>query len=218
MRTLASALFTLSLLLAAVEARAGDGERLLAATHEEWQDLAEAIIGANAAAQGPDPLTTPMVLCEEAGCVQTGAQALTPAEAARLRGLFADGEDSPAAERTRIRKAIALYETLIGTRNGTWRDHPGNEREYPDEPGQLDCIAESVNTLTYLSRLAHAGLLNHHQVGSFIHRYTVVLQHVAVDIVETGTEDRYAVDSWVGANGEEPELLPYADWRWEWGV
>ena len=217
---MAPALFGLALTLAAVPAQAGDSGRLLASTHEEWQDRADLIHTANEADRGPDPLTQPMLVCEDVGCNTSAEQSLSADEARRLRTLFdhGEGEDSPAAERARLRKAIALFETFVGARNGTWRDHPGNQREYADEPGQMDCIAESINTRTYLSRLARAGLLTHHHLGDFIHRYTVVLQHVAVEIVETDSNERFAVDSWVGANGEEPELIPYSDWRWEWGV
>lgn len=202
-----------------LSARAGDVARLLPGAHEEWQDVAEAILDVNrmAAIEAADPLQAGMKLCEEPGCTQTGWQTLTAEEGERLRGLFASETDA-AGERERIGKAIALLETIVGARNGTWRDHPANERQADHETGQLDCISESVNTQTYLDRLHRAGLLHHHRLGGFIHRYTVVLQHVAVDMVELATEERFAVDSWVGANGDLPEIRPYGDWRWEWGV
>lgn len=199
-------------------AMAADFARVLPPPREEWLDVADLVRDGNAdfAPQG-DPLLAPMILCEERGCTATGTQALSDDEAARLRALFAQDTDA-AGERRQLGQAIALLEAVMGARNGTWRDHAANAREYEDEPGQMDCIAESINTSTYLDRLNRAGLIRHHHLGEFIHRYTVVLQHVAVDIIETATDERFAVDAWVGANGEEPAIQPYGDWRWEWGV
>ncbi|MCR6631836.1 MAG: hypothetical protein NVV74_18310 [Magnetospirillum sp.] len=211
-----------TLALPAAGVHAGDGLQLALPEREEWLEMAESILAENArAAAGLDPLAAPMVLCQEAGCRQTGRHSLNAEEITRLRALFQDSEAGGTEERRRIGKAVALLETVMGARNGTWRDHPGNEHDEDDEAGQLDCIAESVNTRTYLDRMEQAGLLRHHQVAGFIHRYTVVLQHVAVEIVSRDEDEdgaRFAVDSWVGANGEEPEILPYSQWRLEWGV
>lgn len=219
MTRLPTALLVASLLAAPMAAKAADGLHILPAAREHWLEQADTVQDDNeAAAAGLDPLLAPMNLCEERGCTATGWQALDEDAADRLRTLFADDTAAPADERHRVGQAIALLEAYMGARNGTWRDHAANQREYETEPGQMDCIAESLNTRTYLERLHRAGLLRHHHLGGFIHRYTVVLQHVAVDIIEDGTEERYAVDSWVGANGEEPEIIPYGDWRWEWGV
>lgn len=199
--------------------QAGDNAHLLPGGREQWLDDADTILNGNedAAAGAADPLRAPMKLCEERGCTRAGWQVLSESEALRVRALFTTQGDA-AQERAQLGKAIALLETFMGGRNGTWRDHAANEREAETEPGQLDCIAESINTHTYLDRLNRAGLIRHHQPGDFIHRYTVVLQHVAVEIIENGTDEHFAVDSWVGANGEEPEIQPYSDWRWEWGV
>lgn len=219
MTRLPAALLVTALLAAPLTAMAADSAHILPAAREHWLELADALRDDNeAAAAELDPLLAPMALCETRGCTVSGWQALSEDEAERLRALFTGDTTTPAGERHRLGQAIALLETTMGARNGTWRDHAANQREYETEPGQMDCIAESLNTRTYLDRLHRAGLLRHHHLGGFIHRYTVVLQHVAVDIVEDGTDDRYAVDSWVGANGEEPEILPYGDWRWEWGV
>lgn len=186
---------------------------------EGWLEVADAVEVANiqSLAGAADPLTTPMGLCEQRGCTAFAFQRLGEEEGEQLRALFAlsrNAED----ERLSIGRAIALLERFMGARNGTWRDRAANEREGEDEPGQLDCIAESINTRTYLDRLALAGLMRFHVRGDFIHRYTVVLQHVALEIVPIDGERRFAVDSWVGANGEEPEIVPYDQWRWEWGV
>lgn len=202
-------------------ALAGDSTRLWLEPREEWDEIAETVNADNDrwADSSPDPLTAPMEICQAVGCREIDRQTLNADEASRLRSLFAGPDQGAKAERTRIGRAIALLETVMGARNGTWRDLAGNGREAPGEPGQLDCIAESVNTRTYLDRLGRAGLLRHHRIEGYVHRYTVMLQHIAVAVIADGDEvQRFVVDSWVGANGEEPEILPYDDWRWKWDV
>lgn len=210
-----------ALLLPAIVARAE--EVALLPEREDWLTIAELVEDGNAlaAAGHADPLLAPMLLCENQGCGQTGWQGLSASESATLRALFATDGDA-AAERDGMGHAIARLETMMGARNGTWRDRPANqhdgEGEDANDSGQLDCVAEAINTRTYLDRLTRAGLLRHHHVVGFIHRYTIVLQHVAVEIAPDDDSEHFAVDSWVGANGEPPEIVPYADWRWEWGV
>jgi hypothetical protein len=215
-------LLLLAAALPAPPAFAGDGMRMLPPAREEWLDRVEPILSESEqlAHASDDPLAAPMALCAESGCTQVGTHSLSADEAARLRALFAGDDPGAEVERRRMAIAIALFETFVGPHNGTWRDHAANERESADEPNQLDCIAESVNTRTYLARLIQAGLVRHHRLGGFTHRYTVVLQHVAVEVIADDDEDdgRFVVDSWVGANGEEPEILPYGEWRMGWGV
>lgn len=188
-------------------------EEAVAVVHEDWLDRAALFMADNDAGT----LTAPMDLCEDAGCLTASVQELAPDEAARIGGLF-DGAGDAAAERAAIGRAVALFETFAGARNGTWRDHARNERLDGDEAGQLDCVAEAINTRTYLGRLERSGLLHFHRVEGFVHRYAVLLQHVAVGIVEDESGESFVVDSWVGANGEEPSIEPYGTWRMEWQV
>lgn len=206
------------LLLAAAPALAAqpDDERLelddaLAVVHE----LADAnrLVGSGAR----DALAAPLELCASAGCDAHGLILLEPEETAELRRLMADSAD-PRTERRRIAQAVAQVERWVGPRNGTDHDHAANDRRADDEPGQLDCVAETVNTLALLERLAMAGLLRHHRVGGIALRYTILLQHMAVELVERESGERWVVDSWPGASGEEPVVEPYWDWRWEWQV
>ena len=71
-----------------------------------------------------------------------------------------------AEERNRIARAIGLFETLIGPKNGTLGDLAMNPPDAPQSPrgGQLDCISESTNSTTYLKQLEASGLLRWHSV------------------------------------------------------
>jgi len=187
----------------------------LAEDPNDWQHRAVAIITTNNGISG-DPLTTAMIVCAGTACSHRDPITLSDAEAALLRALFADVDDA-AMERLRIGQAIAQMENFTGSRNGTWADAPGNRHVDWDEPDQLDCVSEAVNTRSTLDRLIRSGLVVHHRLGDLVTRYTVLLQHVAVTITDVqGTE--FVVDSWVGANGEPPDILPYGDWRLQWAV
>lgn len=187
----------------------------LADTPDDWNHRVAAIIAANDDTAG-DPLTAPLIACAGTACSHHGVIALFADEADQVRRLFGDTGEA-ATERQYLGRAIALIEDFVGTRNGTWADAAGNTHMDWDDPKQLDCISEAANTRSYLGRLHRAGLLPHHRLGELVTRYTILLQHVAVTITDDSDND-FVVDSWVGANGEEPEILPYGDWRLEWGV
>ncbi|KAF0222135.1 MAG: hypothetical protein FD176_2897 [Rhodospirillaceae bacterium] len=202
------------LILAPAVARAQESAAL-ADDFDDWQHRAMTIITANADISG-DPLTATMIVCAGTACSHQDPIILSDGEAGLLRALFA-GTDDAAAERQRIGQAIAQMENFTGGRNGTWADAPGNRHVDWDEPDQLDCVSEAVNTHNTLDRLIGAGLVVHHRLGGLVTRYTLLLQHVAVTIIDDqGLE--FVVDSWVGANGEPPDILPYDEWRLQWAV
>lgn len=123
------------------------------------------------------------------------------------------GSDGPAAERAAIRRAIALMEERVGALTGTWRDRAGNDADN-GERGQLDCIAESLNTTTYLGLFEDAGLLRWHRVEARRKRQRWLFAvHWTAVISEIDSGVRYAVDSWYGANGALPLLQPLPQWE-----
>jgi hypothetical protein len=130
----------------------------------------------------------------------------------RVARLFVDSGNAQ-AERVNIARGIALMERLVGRRTGTWQDRPRNSAG-TGQTGQLDCIAESINTTTYLRLLEQAGLLRWHSVEKRIkrQRWLVAIHWTAV-IRAKGTDLRYAVDSWYGDNGARPLVQLLSDWR-----
>ncbi len=203
--------------LAALPARAEDD---LINAEEGWRPHVEQVILGNwvedTAAR--DALTAPMIVCQGTACATVSAAQLNAAQAAQIRAIFTGGSDSPAGERALLAQAIARFETFVGAQNGTWRDHARNTKASHDEEGQMDCVSEATNTRTYLHRLTQAGLVAHHHVGGFVTRYLVLLQHVAVEITEAESGERYVIDSWDGENGEPPVIEHYGAWRMEFLV
>jgi hypothetical protein len=129
-----------------------------------------------------------------------------------VQALFA-GDSSPAMERRQLRQAIALLEQQVGGIAGTWRDLAGNVAG-AGQPGQLDCIAESKNTTTYLQLLSDAGLLKWHVVEARQVRHPLIFNvHWTAVIRDTRSQQRYAVDSWFLDNGKPPYIQPLEDWQ-----
>jgi hypothetical protein len=150
--------------------------------------------------------------CVDYHCDRREIVELTAAQWDRVRAEFV-AVDDPAAERRAIRRAIARLETYVGAITGTAQDLAQN-RSGAGSAGQLDCIAESLNTTTYLQRLAALGLLRWHVVEPRVRRNLwIVLTHWTAVISERHTGRQFAVDSWFLDNGQLPYVQPLEHWR-----
>lgn len=137
---------------------------------------------------------------------------LNEAQWQSIRELFTD-TTSAAEERQQLRLAIARLEQEVGAITGTWRDLAENVAG-AGQPGQLDCIAESKNTTTYLKLLSDAGLLKWHSVEAREVRHPLIFNvHWSAVIRDIHSGERYAVDSWFLDNGQPPYIQPFDDWK-----
>lgn len=115
-------------------------------------------------------------------------------------------------ERRQIAVAIGRFEEITGQLTGTSQDMAKNQGE--DETGQLDCIAESLNTERYLHILQQNRRLQYHRVAARQKRtWGFISPHWSAFIEDTSSGKRYSVDSWHYANGEPPVIQPEADWH-----
>lgn len=145
--------------------------------------------------------------CDEGRTVQ-----LNEAQWQPVRELFS-ATASAAGERQQLRRAIAQLEQTVGAITGTWRDLAENVAG-AGLPGQLDCIAESKNTTTYLKLLDDTGLLKWHSVEDRAIRHPLIFNvHWSAVIRDTGSGQRYAVDSWFLDNGQPPYIQPLEAWK-----
>lgn len=150
-------------------------------------------------------------VCQDYHCDVLLPVTLSDADWAHIRQEFGSVEDA-ADERQRVADAIGAFERLVGSKTETWRDLPRNDGD-PGEPGQLDCIAESKNTTTYLWLLQQAGLLRWHAVAERVRRRRWWFSiHWTAVITETATQQAYAVDGWYRRNGMPAMVLPLEDW------
>jgi hypothetical protein len=130
--------------------------------------------------------------------------------------------DSAAEERRAIAYAIALIEKKVGAKLGI-KDRAGMEFGGTGDPTQQDCVDEATNTTSYLLILQSHGLLKYHTVGIPMTKGDLLkatLQgdpvkywpHWTAVIQETKTGQRFAVDSWIYANGENPAVVEVEKW------
>lgn len=124
---------------------------------------------------------------------------------------------SPAEERRSVGHTLAWMERRVGDEVGTSADRPGDDFEGNGDPTQMDCVDVATNLTSYLFVLGRNKLLRHHTVGTIFVKEDFRLgwsgwTHYTAIIVENQSKQRYAVDGWKLASGEEPEIVEAERW------
>jgi hypothetical protein len=164
-----------------------------------------------------EPTPNHFSLCHEHQCAALETLSLAAREWASIKQVFRRRPETPEAERKAIGQAIARLETISGKRTGTGNDK-GGDLEGLGQPGQMDCIDESINTTTYLRILERERLLRWHTVedratrGWFIRGWP----HTTAVIRDRQSGEFHAVDSWFRDNGQPPYILPLKQWKDGW--
>ncbi|SKA77878.1 hypothetical protein SAMN02745704_01057 [Paucidesulfovibrio gracilis DSM 16080] len=153
-------------------------------------------------------------VCDRFGCRGSVGVSLTAKQWSQVRSLLAPAAESPSTERRSIAQAVALLESFVGVQVGTSADVAKNDHA---GAGQLDCVAESVNTSVYLFMLERDGLLRHHEVAPPTKRGTFIFYpHNTAVLLERASGRAFAVDSWFRDNGLPPYVVPLKVWRSGW--
>ena len=113
--------------------------------------------------------------------------------------------------------AIGWIETRVGKEIGTDKDRPGMDFNASGDPTQQDCVDEATNTTTYLTVLDQNGLLKYHTITRPMSKENLLRgvagwPHWTAVLVEKGNGQRWAVDSWIYANGENPAIVEAEKW------
>jgi hypothetical protein len=154
-------------------------------------------------------------ICHNNGCAKFAFISLTYGQWQNIQSLFLPIAPDAKREREQIKSAIALLELYSGQQSTTYLDQAENSLSAGRE-GQLDCIDEATNTTVYLRMLANAGLLKFHRQASRTSRSSMIIPHNTATIIETQSNQHYAVDSWFEANGEPPYIVPLKVWKKGW--
>jgi hypothetical protein len=163
------------------------------------------------------PTASRISICHGFGCKLVTEVALSASDRARLAGLMATGAASASAERRAVAITAAWFDKRIAPTTGT-KNHQaraGIKFAFADTTGQFDCIDSARNTTSLLQLLGKLKLLRHHTVGEPVARGFLIdgrYPHATGVLVETKTGQRWSVDSWVGAYGQRPEIMPLARW------
>ncbi len=152
-------------------------------------------------------------ICNLPGCEETIVVTLSNADWTRIDSVFSPHAHDSEEERTRVARAVALFEQLVADQAGTGDDQAGPNGMFRGTR-QLDCIAETSNTTSYLILLHERGLMLRHvprypQHRGFMHGQ---LPHNTAVMEDLQTGERYAVDSYFHANGISPEIVPVPEW------
>ena len=161
-----------------------------------------------------EPTPERYTVCFNHSCATVVTDSLSQDEWGKVTQPLHNPSATAAEERLAIARSIASFEDIVGRHTGTYRDKGRNLPGF-GQPGQLDCIDESTNTTTYLRLLARGGLLRHHRVLERSTRFGLFIgmPHTTAVIEETGTGDRYAVDSWFLDNGQPPYIARLEVWK-----
>ncbi len=167
----------------------------------------------------PKPRGATVHVCRAYGCKVKTKFRFTSADLAAIARLMKKTAKtaSPHEERRAVAYAMGLMERTVGSRLGTHRDRPGMDFWGSGDPTQHDCVDEATNTTSYLLVLQHAGLLKHHTVAAPFAKENYLRgvagwTHWTAVLREIKTGQRWAVDSWAFANGENPAVVKAEEW------
>lgn len=157
-------------------------------------------------------------VCSAYGCQKQTAFKFADADIAQLQTLMsASHTATPADERQATRTTLAWMERRVDAAVGTSADRPGDDFGGSGDPTQMDCVDIATNLSSYLLILERHKLLRHHSVGSVFvkedyRRGMSGWTHYAAILVETKSKQRYAVDGWLLASGQPPEIVETEKW------
>ena len=169
----------------------------------------------------PEPTLTEFTVCHGFDCRERSHASLTIKQWRQIAAVFRPRAKNAPAERQQIARAVALMEKLVGPQTNTaapqWTHKNMLILPNMGDPTQLDCVDESVNTLTYMTMMERGRLLHFHHVAKLANaggltdpfmRNTAVLQEIKGDY--------YAVDASLVEGGQPPVVMPLATWMGKW--
>ncbi|MEZ5844309.1 MAG: hypothetical protein R3D27_11360 [Hyphomicrobiaceae bacterium] len=158
-------------------------------------------------------------VCHAYGCKMRTRVKFSPADIAEIAKLMKTTRkaDTPAEERRAVAYAVGWLERRVGKEIGTDKDRAGMDFTASGDPTQQDCVDEATNTTSYLTFLKGQGFIKHHDVGvpfakeNYLNGVSGWTHWTAV-LKEHGSGQRWAVDSWIYANGENPAVVEAEKW------
>jgi len=165
-----------------------------------------------------NPKPSSFVFCTNYGCREKTTVSLSPESWLSIRKIFAVKNSDPARERQQIIDAVSLLETIVGPITETEYDEPGTFPGF-GKGNQLDCVAESLNTSTYLVMMEEDNLITEHNVLGPTQRGFMInfaWPHFAPVIEEKATGKWFVVDSWFYKNGAKPVIVSFQEWKNGW--
>lgn len=165
-----------------------------------------------------------VTVCHAYTCKEQTAFTFSGKDMAKIAALMSRTKrvDTAFEERRAVAYAIAHMEVKVGNKLGI-KDVAGMQFTASGDSSQQDCVDEATNTTSYLLVLQSNGLIKHHTVEGTMSkenlaRGLVTLNpvkywpHFTAVLKETNTGQKYAVDSWLFDQGENPAVVKVEDW------
>ena len=157
-------------------------------------------------------------VCSAYGCRTQTKFKFTSADIASLQSMMSPSRTAtPADERQAARTTLAWMEKRVGDVVGTSADRPGDDMVGNGDPTQMDCVDIATNLSSYLLILERHKLLRHHTVGPVFAKEDWLRGisgwlHFAAILIENKSKQEYAVDGWLLASGQPPEIVEREKW------
>jgi hypothetical protein len=189
-----------------------------ACTHEGFGDNAAHF----ATFSVPEPKGSVVHVCHAYGCRTRTRFRFLDSDIAEIGALMTKTRKADTAEEERraVAYAVGWMEKRVGEAIGTKDDRAGMDFSASGDPTQQDCVDEATNTTSYLTVLQNNGLLRHHSVSTPFARENYLRgvegwTHWTAVLIETANRQRWAVDSWIYENGENPAIVKAEEWYLE---
>lgn len=163
----------------------------------------------------PAPRAGRIVICHGYGCYFRSPVQFSPGDLRQLQSTLARGRANAEAERRAISAAVQWFERRVGRQLGTTADQPRSPPSGAGDRTQLDCVDHTLNTMHLMVLAGQNGWLAHHAVDRPRSRGFLLdgrYPHSTAVIRERKSGALWTVDSWPGANGEPPEIMPLETW------
>jgi hypothetical protein len=171
------------------------------------------------------PSDRAVTVCSAYGCQKTTRVVFSNKDVKQIAAVMRKTKkrDTPYEELRAVAYAVAWMETEVGKRIGTSADRPGMDFRGSGDPTQQDCVDEATTTTSYLLFLQRRGLLKYHTVEAPISKGNLLkatLQgnpvkywpHWTAVLKDKKSGQRWAVDSWIYENGENPAVVKVEEW------
>ncbi|MBC8013831.1 MAG: hypothetical protein H7X74_07120 [Methyloceanibacter sp.] len=165
-----------------------------------------------------------VTICHAYTCKEQTTYTFSQKDIAEISGIMKKVKraDTPHEERRAVAYAIAHMEVKVGNKLGI-KDVAGMQFSASGDSSQQDCVDEATNTTSYLLVLQSNGLIKHHTVESTMSKENLARglatlnpvkywPHWTAVLQEKATGQKWAVDSWLFDQGENPAVVKVEDW------
>lgn len=157
-------------------------------------------------------------VCSSYGCRTQTPFRFKAKDIAKLKAMMSPAKTKTANdEREATAETLAWMEKHVGDIIGTSADRPADDLAGNGDPTQMDCVDVATNLTSYLLVLERHKLLRHHTVAPLfikedLRRGFSGWPHYAAILNENGNGQRFAVDGWLMASGQPPEIVETERW------